>query len=349
MLLENFKYFADRGVALTNYYATTHPSEPNYFSSIAGDYFGMEDDDVYNAPEEVFTVVDLLESKNISWAHYEEDMPSAGFTGASYVNQVNGQSDYVRKHNPAVSFKSVSGNKERLARLKTLNRNDETKSDFHKDLKANKLPQWMFITPNMTSDGHNSDVATAGRWTRDFLKPLLSDKNFMQNTLVLITWDESEIYTIRNQILGILIGDAVPTELVGTEDKGFYNHYSEIASVSANWDLPTLGRWDVGANVYNLVASKTGDKLREWKCDSEFQKYYWNAPYGGQYNENNDKKLVIPKPNLDLDESYSGRRILPAIKAKFAHSKLPTYYQDTIKVYDPTHPPPGYPSPPEDE
>lgn len=60
---------------------------------------------------------------------------------------------------------------------------------FYEDLKNNNLPQWMFITPNMTDDGHDTSVTVAGAWTRNFLGPLLSDKNFMQNTLVLITFE----------------------------------------------------------------------------------------------------------------------------------------------------------------
>lgn len=44
----------------------------------------------------------------------------------------------VRKHNPAVLFNSVANNPNRLAVLKNT-------TMFHKDLKANKLPQWSFM------------------------------------------------------------------------------------------------------------------------------------------------------------------------------------------------------------
>jgi len=49
----------------------------------------------------------------------------------------------------------------------------------------------MFITPNMTSDGHDTSVTVAGVWLKGFLGPLLDDKNFMQNTLVLLSFDEN--------------------------------------------------------------------------------------------------------------------------------------------------------------
>ena len=75
----------------------THPSEPNYISTVGGEYFGMQNDNLNNIPANVSTIVDLLEDKGISWAEYQEDMPSAGYTGFQSLN-AQGQDDYVRKH-----------------------------------------------------------------------------------------------------------------------------------------------------------------------------------------------------------------------------------------------------------
>ncbi|KAJ2971567.1 hypothetical protein NQ176_g7629 [Zarea fungicola] len=190
----NFSWLAKKGITLTNYYAATHPSQPNYMAGIAGDYFGMDDDRVLSAPANVATVIDLLESKSISWAHYEEDMPYTGFQGAEQRGSKN-RNDYVRKHNPAIMHESVTNSAARLGRVKNMSNIDTSRSEFHKDLQNNALPQWMFITPNMTSDGHDSGVTVAGQWARFFLEPLLTNPNFMQNTLVLVTWDESESYS----------------------------------------------------------------------------------------------------------------------------------------------------------
>ncbi|OAQ72263.1 acid phosphatase [Pochonia chlamydosporia 170] len=337
----NFNWFTKKGITLSNYFAVTHPSEPNYMAAIAGDYFGMENDDFTRSPRNISTVIDLLDTKGISWGHYQEDMPFSGFEGMAYVNQKNGANDYVRKHNPAVLHDSITHSEQKLSQIKNLSLIDTSRSQFHKDLKANKLPQWMFITPNMTSDGHDTSVTVAGVWCRKFLEPLLQDKNFMQNTLVLVTWDENESYAERNNILGILLGDAVPKHLVGTEDKNFYNHYSEIATVSANWDLPTLGRWDVGANVFKMVADKTGDKLRQWKSQQQLQGMFWNLSYAGHFSDQGGNK-IFPKPNLDLDKAYNGRPILQSIKDTWKHSNAPTYYKDTIETADGLHPPKGY-------
>lgn len=327
----NLAWLAKKGITLSNYFGVTHPSEPNYVAAIGGDYFGMDNDNFNFIDKNVSTIMDLLDDKGISWGEYQEDMPYSGFEGFSYINQVTKKNDYVRKHNPAIIYDSNSKDADRLSRIKNL-------TMFQEDLKANKLPQWMFITPNMTSDGHDTSVTTAGAWTRNFVEPLLDDKNFMQNTLVLITFDESGTYTLQNRVLGILLGDAVPQELVGTTDANYYDHYSEIASAEANWDLHTLGRWDVGANVFKMVADKTGDTIRQWSGDSLSHRYF-NQSYGGVFNSN-PAGFVYPKPNLCIKQN--GRTVLPSIKQTWQKSELPSYYENTIENADGLNPPAGY-------
>ncbi|RMZ83006.1 hypothetical protein DV737_g1764, partial [Chaetothyriales sp. CBS 132003] len=289
-------YLASKGITLSNYFGVTHPSQPNYVASVSGDNYGMDNDNFYQIPANVSSVVDLLEDKGISWGEYQQDLPFAGFEGYAWVNQETGANDYVRKHNPEIIHNSVAQSEQRLSQTKNL-------TDFYNDLAANQLPQWIFITPNMTSDGHDTSVTVAGAWTRYFIEPLLSDNNFLQNTLVLITFDESHTYTIQNRVLGILLGDAVPEELVGTTDSNFYSHYSEIATVEANWGLHTLGRWDVGANVFSFVGSKTGDQIRPWSAITDSgSSIYLNDSFNGAFSEDYSPTAPIPAPNpLGID------------------------------------------------
>ncbi|KAB5586265.1 acid phosphatase [Coniochaeta sp. 2T2.1] len=327
----NLDWLAKKGIKLTNHFAVAHPSEPNYVAAIGGDYFGMNNDNFIFIDKNVSTVLDLLDTKGISWGEYQEDQPYSGFEGSGYVNQQTKANDYVRKHNPAVIYNSVSSSEDRLSRLKNL-------TMFYTDLAANKLPQWMFITPNMTSDGHDSSVTVAGKWTRSFVEPLLADKNFMNNTLVLITFDENSSYAKQNRIFGVLLGDAVPAELAGTTDDTFYNHYSEIASVEANWGLRTLGRWDVGANVWKVVADKTGDVVRAWSGDA-LSKRYFNQSYGGVLNSK-PGGTQYPKPNLCI--KHAGRSVAKVVGETWKGSKNPSYYLDTIEIPEGLNPPAGY-------
>jgi acid phosphatase len=107
---------ASQGILLTNYYAVTHPSEPNYVAVVGGDDFGIGDDSLHAIPQQVASVVDLLEDAGISWAEYEEDMPYTGFQGFNYTDPVNNYVEYVRKHNPLV-FISIVGYIAKLGHL----------------------------------------------------------------------------------------------------------------------------------------------------------------------------------------------------------------------------------------
>ncbi|TVY85143.1 Acid phosphatase [Lachnellula suecica] len=241
--ISNFQWAASQGITLTNYLAITHPSQPNYVAAVGGSTHGITDDSFQRISSSTKTIVDLLEAKGISWSEYQEDSPYSGFEG-SYVNQKTGSNDYVRKHNPLVSYDSVTSSTDRLAKIKNF-------TMFDRDLSSNKLPQWMFITPNMTNDGHDTSVTTAGKWVKSFLSPLLSNSNFMQNTLVLLTYaigivafDETAAQSGTNKVFSVLLGDAVPVSAHGTTDGTAYNHYSQMATVENNWSLGNLGLGD---------------------------------------------------------------------------------------------------------
>lgn len=324
----NLAWLAKKGILLSNHFALTHPSMPNYAAAVSGDYYGINHDDMTAIPSNVSTIVDLLEAKGVSWGEYQEDMPYTGFEGFEYRNQMNGRNMYVRKHNPAVLYDSVADRSERLANIKNL-------TLFYKDLEADALPQWMFITPNMTSDGHDSTVTIAGQWTRNFLEPLLNNKKFMKKTIVLVTFDENHTYSQQNRIVGILLGDAVPTELVGTVDNTFYNHYSEISTVQANWGLDTLGRWDVGANVFKFVAQLTGDKIRTWGGKVPLNKMFFNVSYAGKLSHKN-ASVPWPIPNTSL--TYAGRSVAPVVVNTWGQYQSDSAYTSALEIPDGLHP-----------
>lgn len=102
----------------------------------------MDNDDFLRFPENISTVVDLLDTKAISWGEYQEDLPYPGFAGFNFSNQETFNNDYVRKHNPLILFDSVANNASRAKQIKNF-------TSFTDDLNAQKLPQWSFITPNM--------------------------------------------------------------------------------------------------------------------------------------------------------------------------------------------------------
>ncbi|KAG1333738.1 hypothetical protein G6F62_006669 [Rhizopus arrhizus] len=68
----------------------------------------------------------------------------------------------------------------------------------------------------------------------------------MDNVLILLTFDETATYSIRNKVWSLLMG-AVPDDLKGTTDSTFYSR--------------NLGQQDTNkkmANVFKFVADQIG-------------------------------------------------------------------------------------------
>ncbi|KAG6843803.1 hypothetical protein H0H87_000260 [Tephrocybe sp. NHM501043] len=270
----------------------------------------MDSDDTVTVPANVSTVVDLLEDKGISWAEYQEDMPFTGFLGSSFANPATGADAYRRKHNPLISYASVNENAARLANIKNF-------TVFEQDLAANQLPQWIFITPNMTNDAHDTDITFAGNWVKNFLTPLLSNPNFNDDkTLIILTFDEVAS-TIGNRVFALVLGNALPSNLIGTTDENFYTHYSTIATVSANWGLHTLGRWDT-SNVLAFVAALMGDKLRKTTVGIVTLVLSYAGIFHSLFKAN------MPVPNTDV--VVNGRTVLPVVVAQWGSQVKCTPY-----------------------
>lgn len=157
----------------------------------------------------------------------------------------------------------------------------------------------------------------------------------MNNTLVMVTFDENHTYGRQNRVVAILLGDAVPSSLVGTTDNNFYNHYSEISTVQANWELHTLGRWDVGANVFKFVADKTGDTMRAWSGKVPLSQMFFNSSYAGKLNNKNNK-VAWPVPNTKV--AYAGRTVLPAIVDAWGKMIDDSAYTSALEIPDGMHP-----------
>ncbi|KAI1340162.1 phosphoesterase [Xylariaceae sp. FL0016] len=365
----------DHGILLTRNYGVGAPSSPNYIAPASGDDFGLNHDSYIVINKNVSTIVDLLEDKGISWVDYNQGLEYTGSLNYTHDDAVEG--NYALKHNLLARFDSIRQNPERRNKLQNLtdahhqyliplpmftisSTFSQSYVWFYNALDNEALPQWSFVTPNLYNDGHDTNVSVSCNFTRYFVEDLLQNKYFNDgHTLIYITWQANGQYpTESNHVAGILIGDAIPQELVGTTDDAYYNHYSWLASIEANFGLHTLGRWDVGANVWRLVGSKTGDEIRTWdpaaatsvavnhdagfrrEGDYAFDSYLWNQTYGGLFSSDNHTTHTYVAPDPDLVRN--GRTVLPAVAGLWRGSALPSYYADVIELPDAFHPPPGF-------
>ena len=194
----------------------------------------------------------------------------------------------------------------------------------------------MHLSPNMSDDGHDTGLAYGVSWAKEFLTPLLLDDYFMNRTLILLTLDESATYSEPNKVASLLLGD-IPSSLKGTTDNTFYSHYSILSTIENNFGLPNLGRYDVGANVFELVANSTGYQNQ---IIADIATVYLNQSYSGFLNSN--KKLPVPTPNVELVGS-GGQGVLVTVADTWVNgtgcNSFSTPYNGSGLVYDSTSPP----------
>ncbi|MDQ6851154.1 MAG: phosphoesterase [Actinomycetota bacterium] len=133
-----------------HYFGVTHPSMPNYVATIAGDNFGIQDDNDQNIVNlDRRNLVDQLEAHRISWDAYMETLPAdklARFS-PSETNPL-----YAKKHNPFVLFDDVKNNPRRMSHVRGFAR-------LASDLNGPKAPQFVWISPNQCHDMHGGVYA----------------------------------------------------------------------------------------------------------------------------------------------------------------------------------------------
>jgi acid phosphatase len=176
------------------------------------------------------------------------------------------------------------------------------------------------------NDAHDTGIVYGADWLYQFLEPILENKNFMNNTLLIISklnsphpefkltppdFDEDETYTIGNRVMSILLSDIMPTSLVNTTDDTFYTHYSVIASIEANWDLHHLGRWDTHANVLKIVANATGDIIRT----PDLTNVFFNQSYPGAFAAT----YWGPMPAPNVSAVVNGRTIFGEVLTQWSN------------------------------
>ncbi len=167
----------------TNYFGVTHPSEPNYMANIAGDYFGVQDDNQFyctpalastdpncagttvdhtvNAP----TLADQLTAARKTWKGYFQSLPPIPPTGLimtgpnangpyTFKWPSNSVALYASKHNPFLNFTGTQG---ALANM-------VPDTQLATDLANNSLPDFSLSSPtNATTCTAPAAAATPTR------------------------------------------------------------------------------------------------------------------------------------------------------------------------------------------
>jgi acid phosphatase len=216
---------AQYGLA-TSYYAIGHPSEPNYIALTSGGTQGVNDDGVYNlGADNVFSQVT---ASGRTWHAYMQGYPGncSTVSSSSAVTDGPGQSGaYVRKHNPAISYTSVSGNGAACANITNLASFDPAAANFE------------FITPNLINDMHDGSIADGDNFVKAFL-PSITNSSAFANSVVFLTFDEgSSGANGGGHVMTVAI---TPNMTAGFQATGSYSHYSLLRTIEQAWGLPLL-------------------------------------------------------------------------------------------------------------
>jgi hypothetical protein len=224
---------AGKYVLLSDYYALTHPSLPNYIALMSGDTQNITSDChscFVNQPN----LADSIEASGRSWKAYLEGMPSSCFLGD--------QGEYAQKHNPLLYFDSIRLDANRCQKSILPLTALET------DLAANQLPNFSFIMPDLCNSGHDCTGDKADNWVKNMVGKLQSSPALGSNSLIIVTFDEAStedtssccgMGTGGGKIYTVLVS---PSARAGFTDSTPYSHYSLLKTILTAWDLPALGK-----------------------------------------------------------------------------------------------------------
>jgi hypothetical protein len=250
------KLASTQGLA-TLYFGVTHPSEPNYLATVAGDYFGVQDDNdsCYATPApgagchkiNATNIVDLLESHTLTWSALMESMPSAGYLGDQYPSAAPRL--YAQKHNPFVYFSDIATNQSRLDKIQPLTTKTLAAAVAHP---AN----YEYLVPNQCDDMHGTTTCTdfdallkqGDATLKTLVTAIASAPTFTAHSAIFVVWDEDD-YSSNFGCCDSLpaLGGGHTVAIVVSKSSAYkrsavpMNHYSLLKTIEQGFSLPLLG------------------------------------------------------------------------------------------------------------
>lgn len=216
-----------------NYYANTHPSIGNYFMLTTGQI--ITNDDSFSGTVSADNLVRELTAARKSWRVYAESLPSAGYLG-------DNSGAYVKRHNPFAYFTDVINNAAQAQNIVPF-------TQFSGALSGGTTADFNYILPNQNNNMHDcpagmitcTDVdkeKTADAWLNANLTPLLSNADFQQRGLLIITWDEAVDTDTTNGGGHIVTVVAGPKAKDAYRSTTFYQHQSLLRLICEQLTCP---------------------------------------------------------------------------------------------------------------
>jgi hypothetical protein len=213
-----------------------HPSLPNYLTMISGapQYPGRNDLDPTHAPFPVAkpNLGSQMVAAGIKWRSYQESMGTPCRLAASGT--------YAPKHDPFLYFTDMQTAAGGLCQSTNVDY-----SSFAADLASGQY-RYMWITPNLTNDGHNpiqqpaTGLKDADTWASTEIPKIMASTAFTNGGVIFLTWDEAEGRhgNPKDQIPMIVISPRIVSP--GYTSAKPYSHKSYLATVEDMLGLPRL-------------------------------------------------------------------------------------------------------------
>jgi hypothetical protein len=172
-----------------------HPSLSNYLWLEGGTNFGITNDGPPSQNHQATHqhLVKLLENAGIPWKAYEENITG---TNCPLTNtgptDPNGVPLYAVRHNPFVYFDDETGNRNStnaacIAHIRPF-------TELARDLAANNVARYNFITPNLCDDMHDScggdPIAHGDAWLKAHVPAILNSTAYRSGGVLFIVGDE---------------------------------------------------------------------------------------------------------------------------------------------------------------
>jgi phospholipase C len=201
-----------------------HPSEPNYIWMIAGQNFGILNDDDPNASQTIDAsahLADQLERAGLGWKSYQESMGDAcGLTSHGL---------YAAKHDPFIYFSDINGwDGKTFQPSARCNQHVVDHSQLDADIAAGTVPSYAFITPNLINDMHDGSVAQGDAWLAQEIPKLQATDAYKKGGVIFLLWDEGTSQTDDPPFIAIS-----PNAKAGYTSQANYDTSSYLKTVQA--------------------------------------------------------------------------------------------------------------------
>jgi phospholipase C len=219
------------GSIATNYHAVTKNPYIALTSGSSTNISNTCNPEKIKCQTQVANITDEIELSGRTWKMYAESMPNTcGFKDTK---------NYAVRHNPFMYYPSISGDSAQCSSQIV------PYSQLKIDINDSKLPNYVFISPNVCNDMHSCSTNTGDKWLSKNIPTILSSPEFTkQNSLLILTWDEGN--QNDNRVLTVFLGSAAKQNFISNDT---YNHYSILHTIEYLWDLKPLSGNDKNATV----------------------------------------------------------------------------------------------------